>query len=343
MIFSILIVIVVVVSTSVTVRYTASGDNDDQAYGPTDTRIISVSNALCERVQFNVATSQEGYQVSLYRLNSQPKLTGHETFSLINEQPSFLFDEFKYYYYYMPKGSKVSMSACLLQPNQDIAFYMIKGVSNFERWKDDYGHYIREIQIRQPCGSGNSTYSYTVPSDDFYYLVFDSSKSVSNALNISMYFDRTRYEFDNNTVIDHCSWDTTYFSGYCSLGVPLSGGYTLLQVAPVDDTEIDWKFSVYADIGCRARIWMYFVISLCVLVGVVGILVMFFVFLYCFCVRTKKGTTSTTTANTTVEPKNLTAGSEAPNAPLLHEVPPPTTNPSYPQQDYGTAPPPYKN
>ena len=127
MIFCILLAVVIVVLISVTVHFATY--NIGGVYGPTDTRVIYVSNALCETVHFNADTSFDGYQVSLYRLNSKPELTGHEAFSLI-EQPSFIYDEFKFYYYYMPKGSKVSMSACLLQSNQDITFYMIKGDTN---------------------------------------------------------------------------------------------------------------------------------------------------------------------------------------------------------------------
>ena len=295
-------------------HYTAEGNEDDQAYGPTDTRVISVSNALCERVQFNTTKSPDGYRVSLYRLNSRPKLTGHKTYSLLNERPSFLFDEYQFYYSYMPKGSKVNMSACLLQPNQDIAFYMIKGSTNFRRWKTNYGHYIHQIQINESCGKSNSTYSYTVPSDDFYYLVFDSLRTASNTLNISMYFEHTQYEVDDNTVDDHCSQNTSPFlPGYCSLEFPFSGSYILLQVAPIDSTaEIDWKFSVSIDIGCSPRVWMYFMISLSVLIAVVAILVMFLC-LYCICC-----TKRTVTANTAQEQAHPC--SEAHDAPLLHEV-----------------------
>ena len=332
-----------IVTVSVSVRYTASGDDDDLSYGPTDTRIISLSNALCEKVKFTSGGSTYGYEMNFYTLSSPPKLTGRESFSLLNERPDFSFHDFQYYYYYMPKGSNLTMSACVLNQNQPrVTFYMIKGNNNFKNWKDDYGHSKAHFRIDAPCGSRNNTYSYSVTSDDFYYLVFDAERSLSNALNVSMYFDRTQYEVDNSTVIDYCSRDTTsiiYQS--CSLGLPLSGSTVLLQVAPAEGTEIDWKFEVYVDVGCSARIWMYFVISLCVLIGVVGILVAFFVFIYFYCIRKK------TTGNTNTLPANLSAdaGTKADDAPLLNEMPPPV-NPNYPQSsassDYGTAPPPYK-
>ena len=352
---SIFITVAIIVTVTVTVRYTASGDNDDLEYGPTDTRIISVSNALCEKVYFTARDSDSDVEVHLYALSSRPLLTGRESFSLLNEQPHFTYDqEFQFYYYYMPKGSMFSVYACLLdQSRPRITFYLIQGHKNFGDWKDDYSHSKDHFRINTLCQLGNSSKSYTVNSDDFYYLVFEAdSPPLTNALNVSMYFERTRYEVDNSSVIDSCSSEINLVTfATCSLGLPLSGSTSLLTIKPVDSTDIDWKAGVTVDIGCNARIWMYFIISLSVLIGVVGILVTFFVLVYC-CVRhKKKASTATTTAATTTattSPANLDADRSLDNAPLLHEVPP-SANPNFPpgpsSSTYGSdypPPPPYK-
>ena len=55
-----------------------------------------------------------------------------------------------------------------------------------------------------------------------------------------------------------------------------------MKVEPFENTDIDWKFEVSVDIGCNARIWMFFIISLCLLAGLVAFAAFLF-FLVCCC------------------------------------------------------------
>ncbi len=278
--------------SSVTVHYTASdGGDNGLGYDPTDTRIISVSRPLCQKVKtFHTgADSAAGYVVHLYSLSSPPTLTGRETFSVKNQQPAFLVT--RKYQYFMPSGSKFTMSACLVNFSEPlVTYYIIKGAKNYDKWKGNKAHHFDyQLDITTGCGTGNDTYSYSVQSDDFYYLTFDSEVSYGG-VNISMYFERPRYEVDNSTVLDKCRIISSYSYESCGVGLPLSGTTNLLTVEPKDYKmdDVDWTDVVFVNISCSARIWMYAVISLAVLVGIVGILSVFTVLFCCLCKHKKK-------------------------------------------------------
>ncbi len=298
-------------------------------YGPTDTRIINLSGTLCDKVQLAVGESNPGYQVYLYTLNYPPTVIEHSSFHLLNERPFFQYaGDYQYYSYYMLTGSTFNVSACTLDPGQPrINFYVIKGHKNFanlEYGMPDHAEY--HITINSLCQASNNSYSYSVISDDFYYLVFYylvlDSEGYS-ALNVTMDFDLLHYKVYNHTVIEECHLNTSSRNfGSCSVGIPLSGHVTtLLQVMPAEDTEIDWKFSTYADVGCSPRIWMYVVVACCMLIGIVGPFAL--IYILCKCKkRAKSGSVDAT---------------EPITAPLLH---PPNSN------DYGSnysAPPPYQS
>ena len=341
------ITLVVVLFTTLTVRYVApSVDDDDNglAYGPTDTRIVSVSSILCSAATFQVGvTSDSGYSVSLYSLQSPPQLTGHEDFS-INDQPSFEFSNSYYqkYYYFLPQGSNFSLSTCVLDTSsQKVTFYMIAGQSNFEKWEHNKKGWVSRWNVTTPCATGNDTFSYSVTSDDFHYLVFyTGSFSYPPPINVSIDFHQTRYELPaNDTIYDSCSQDSTYFYDLvCFVGLPLSGSINLMRIDRSESYEWDWNDKVSVDFGCGARIWMYAMFSLVALVFVVTVLVTIITCVYCLCLRKRK--------RATVSQVNAASGDQAP---LIYDSAPPSVDPTYPQSKnssgYGstfTAPPAYK-
>ena len=226
--------------------------------------------------------------VHLYSLSTPPTLTGHEVFSIENQQPALLTTQI--YQYFMPKGSKFSVLACIMDFNDAlVTYYVIKGAKNYGQWKGHKGHHFEgRLDITTGCESGSDSNSYSVQSDDFYYLVFDSEVSYG-AINISMYFEKTWYEVCRGTVLDDCQIITSYSNSFesCGVSLPLSGTVSLLTVQPEDFDvyDIDWTNVVYVDISCSARVWMYVVIALAVLVGIVGILT---ILLLCLCMYQKK-------------------------------------------------------
>lgn len=131
-----MLIVIIIVSTTVTVRYTATSD-DALHYAPTDTRIIPVNNALCEGLELTVDSALVGYKASLSILDLRPQLIGSESFSIF-DSPYMGHNDFQYYYFYMYRGSKFTVSACIHAGYSAYAtFSMIKGHETFKRWDDD--------------------------------------------------------------------------------------------------------------------------------------------------------------------------------------------------------------
>lgn len=123
-----------VMSTLGALFFKASGGADENVmYGPTDTRIVTVSNTLCDKMQLMVGESDLGYKVYLYALHEPPTVTEHSSFHLLNKHPVFqCAGNYQYYSYYMLKGSTFNVSACVLDQKQPkFNFYVIKGNKNF--------------------------------------------------------------------------------------------------------------------------------------------------------------------------------------------------------------------
>ena len=334
---SIVVSLVVLLVIILSVRYTASDYTADDGlqYAPTDTRIIPVSNALCQGLQLRITDTQPGYTATLTMLNSRPQLTGHEMFSFTEELPQFSYDyEYYYYYFYMYPGSTFTVSACL-SSGSNANFYLIKGNSRFRSWQNDFFRPKDRFQFGA-CPSGNVTHTYHVNKEDYYYLILYST-TYSDQARTYMSFSRTRYEDSNGTYSDRCTLSTSELSPTCSIGVPVSGKTAYLTITPDEDTVIDWANDrISLNTSCSPRVWMYFMITLLIVAGLAAVLVPLVI---CIILRLRKGNKSTTTSATTAS-----APAETDSAPLV--APPPPSNPDFePPPDYGSkfnAPPAYK-
>lgn len=92
-----------------------------------------------------------------------------------------------------------------------------------------------------------------------------------SGLHYNVTFHQTQYELGNSSSVQSCSVNSSSVGSSCSVGVPLSGHTAYLAVQPLPETVIDWVDRIHVDTICGARIWMYVVISMCVMIGVVGI------------------------------------------------------------------------
>jgi hypothetical protein len=216
------------------------------------------------------------------------------------------------------------------------SFYLIKGDDNFARWEDDHTiSTMDSFDLNATCGSQNNTRNYSIQEEDYYYMVFyvDFDYNYYDYLldlDFSMVFNRTRYEVaDNSSAIDSCSVNDLIDS--CTVSVPLTGSTAFLTVTPQPDTEVDWiNDEMDLDTLCVARVWMYVVIALSIIIGLVVILVPLLV---CLIVKLRKMSNATPPTVTPVVDDN---------APLLASPP---TNPHLQQPVYGSnyvAPPIYK-
>lgn len=344
-VFGIVLIVVIIVSTTVTVRYTASNYTADDGlhYAPTDTRIIPVSNALCQGLELTVDKALSGYTASLSMLDSRPKLAGNERFNIPVNSMYLGPGDYEYYYFYMYPGSNFTVSACISDSinNGPATFNLIRGYKNFNNWIDDPYLVKDSFQINILCGSGNQSHVYPIKNEDYYYLIFevDNYQMRSTRLNVHMSFFRTRYEVTNTSIGDTCSTVGGSHGASCSVSVPLSGKTAFLAVTPQTGTEIDWTDGIGLDTKCVPRAWMYVVIAFSVLIGLLMILVPVLA-LVVIKLRKKKATPAVSTA-----PATVTTGTEHDTAALLPT--PPSTNPNFqpPPPKYGSeyaAPPEYK-
>ena len=309
---------IVIALALITLRYTASGDDDKFSYGPTDSRIISISNILCQEAVIRVSdtTSQFDGDISLYSLSSPPLWSGSTDFSLKDQLYSDGSGQHYYeYHYYMPENTFFELRGCLSSDDVDASMYAIKGRKNFETWKKNitkYWYHVEESErIFSSCDYPDSL-TYTVSDDNFYYLVFAFEENSIGSINISVTIRQTHYDV-GQTVINSCSVATTGFDDTCSVGVTFSGTATLLmKVTPPEDHEIDWRAKVYVEVGCSPRIWMYFVI------GLASAILVYCSLLYCFYSHVTKGRK--------VRSSRTIPVAESVNAPLLAGTGPPHAN-----------------
>ena len=350
--------VAIIIGLSVTLRYTSSGgysSDSTRLYSPTDTRIVPVNNILCQSLGLSIGDDGDyephGYVATLYILNTRPKLTGRETFTFSVHPSSDYTANYKFYYFYLHPGSNFTVSACITDMSSSANFYLFKGQRNFQNWQDnEYStNYKDFFFVDTMCSDGNKTKSYSVgDNDDYYYLVYSDLSFVTDGLNVTATFHRTRYEIDNSTVIDFCSENSNYYGASCSLSVPFSGHTGYLAITPASPFYFVWTDGIDVDTVCGARIWMYAIISICALVGAVGVIAT--VIVVCVCVRRKRKQNRPTTSASTNAVVATTL--EEPVAPLLSDPPysanPPLTNPNYqpvPGGAYGSsagAPPAYK-
>lgn len=335
-VFSIVLVVIIIVSVPVTIRYTASDYRADDGlhYAPTDTRIIPVKSALCEGLKLTVDSTLVGYTASLSMLDLHPQLIGNERF-YISDTIHMGRRDYEYYYFYMYPGSTFTVSACLFEGYSSAFanFLMIKGNSKFKEWEDDPYLIQGYFEVNTACSTGhNNSRTYNAKKEDFYYLVFEAGKSPAK-LNIYMSFYRVRYErIGDGTASDSCSVTGNY-SDSCTVSVPLSGGKTpFLTVSPDAGTVIDWKDGIGLETKCVPRVWVYAMIALSILVGLLLIIVPVVI---CIVVKLRKRKKATTSVPATVTPSAASLTAETDTTPLFNSPPP--TNPHYqdPPPKYG--------
>lgn len=167
----------VILSTTLTTKHhVASGgskessdDDVDLTHSPMDTSVISISSSLCQKLKYSSSSLPENaYDISVYILDSPPKLTKYENFSYNTD---IYFDSYMSIdsrHFYLHPGSSFNISGCT--PDQPITFYVIKGYSNYHKWMKTLGHFEMKFTITN-CISGNNTGMYKVTSEDLYYIL----------------------------------------------------------------------------------------------------------------------------------------------------------------------------
>ena len=211
---------------------------------PQDQRPISVSTYFCDAVQLEDPNA-EGI-LYLYVFPRPPPLTIWQAFNMSSPHTNIPRGKYHYWLYYMNKGSQVNVSLCA---NPEIHLYVLKGKSNFDKWKSDdsystffYGHYSGS------CADGkNGFVSLPVNSQDDYYFVFEAYSKTAD-LDVTLSFNRSMYN------LSAMSADSCHANPKCSQSLSYASDQFVVIVAndslqSDDNIYVKWSFS--------ARSWFY--------------------------------------------------------------------------------------
>ena len=165
---------------------------------------------------------------------------------------------------------------------KEIVYYLIQGDENYNNWVDDPNdsYSVQHIQLSTRCRH----ITYQVEKDDIYYFVFYNNMDDRSTMTVRFRFNRTKYEFTIDDVVDSCSIAVNSHDS-CSVNLPLLTSYTALLEL---DTHppIDWDDGVIINVQCQPRGWLYAVIVLGVVLFLMGVIVT--VMVICVCVYLKK-------------------------------------------------------
>ncbi len=288
---SIILTVIVVVVIAVGLRFSVSSDYSNRGelfYSPTDTRVIPFSRAFCQGVTLITKDPDDRFNISLYRLSSVPKLTGHETFSFSGEL-DFSKYNYNHYLFYLHEGSTFTVSACYAQAGNRVHFYLIKGYSRYNQWTyyPTTSYAEKDFEVTDFCSSStNKTHIYTILSPGYYYMTFLTRRMFTSDFNTHFTFNRTLYEFANESITESCSMGSNE-DGDCNVGIPLSGSSTaLVTVQPLDE-YVDWTAHIAMRTKCNHRVWVYVIVVLfSVATGVITPLAV--LVCVCACLRRRK-------------------------------------------------------
>lgn len=261
-------------------------EGNNHIYAPTDTAIISFSHPFCDQLTLHSTDSEFFVQVTLYLLEQTPTLRVDNKATFYREPR--LVNDYEYWRMFLYPGSRVGYSACsIVSTEPPVTFYLVKGNSNYERWKIDHSStHIDRKEIVAACEDNyNATFTFEAKSEDNYYFIFDSGDaSLESVTGVTFDFERTLYDISNNsTILSECSVilnDSTS----CGVSVPhTSKPVALLELVSLVRDPMEWDADIRVGVSCSARVWLYMVIAISVFMFV-GLLSFSAILTYlCFC------------------------------------------------------------
>ena len=359
--FLVLVVVAVPLSISLSLRYgTDSEDsNGSGEYALTDKVVHTYNSHFCQGLQAKSTSrpsNADRSNATLFLLNRYPSLSSNdENFNFSRSRNRFTAEgNYWDWNFYLNKGSMAHFNACYdsdssLHPG--VTFYVIKGSKNFNNWKgdpDNQHNVIYSQNISPRCTS----ILYNVTVTDRYYFAFYSHTYYRLWLDIDFQFERTVYEIPSDSVTQNCTIPLDGSSS-CSIGVPMSSGYTALLSLNTSQ-PVDYTVGVDVEISCQPRVWLYAVIVLCTVLPVAVIVILVIV---CVCVVVKRSKSKYTplVGGDEQTAKDAFEDSANVNAPIVARPAvvvntgcapaptsnPPAFNPGYPPQagGYGTTAP----
>ena len=288
-------------------------------FSPGDTRVIGPSSTFCESTTLNNPTST--VSATVYLLQNKPVLSAKNNFTVTNQFFTILNTEYQYWSFYLYPGSTYTLSSCLVSGS--VNYYIIKGKSNFDSWVNSpHSSYYSYQLYSNLCGGTNKTDGQTFNSEDEYYFVFYNEFYTPVNVAVTLTFNRIEYAPQPGSVMDSC---TALPSSSCTMAIPYNSDYWfLVETTPPSDGQ--WDANINVGTSCNARVWVYAVIVLAPLIGVVVIVAS--TIAVCCCIKKMSGYQSLPTTTTT------TTQQGPPSPPKQYDQPPSYTASS--------APPPYQ-
>jgi hypothetical protein len=285
-------VVLLSINISIPFWFTSNNSDNPDEYSLTDMIIIPYTK-FCSSLEIkskdSVQSEISDSTANLYLLNSSPSLSGHQNFT--HEHNVFFIKSGKdtqEWSLNMHPGSTFSFEVCYTPTKgtamtRDVVYYLIQGDENYNNWIDDPNdsYSVQHIRLSTRC----RRITYQVEKDDIYYFVFyNDNMDGRSILNVRFRFNRTKYEFTIDDIVDSCSIGVNSHDS-CSVNLPLLSSYTALLELETNP-PIDWDDGVIINIQCQPRGWLYAVIVLSVVLFLVGIVVT--VTVTCLCVYLKK-------------------------------------------------------
>lgn len=252
-------------------------------YSPGDTRLLDYT-MFCEALTVGYTNAPVNIGPSVvYKLNSRPLLTDADYLNF--SQTEVLNNSMRLYFWnlHFYENSTIEVVGCI-DGNGTAQYYIIKGKKGFDDYKSTYqlnSAVVNSLRIETfSCAEE----MYTVREEEQYFFVFQLTEGETISLNLSIKFNRTKYSVENRDSPKH------YFNAStpCTVQTPLNrGNYFLLVYGDSTESPENWStFDLDTSVKCKARVWLYVVVS----VGPVLVLLMCVVCVVCCvcCVRRAK-------------------------------------------------------
>ena len=314
------------------------GGVDDYYFSPGDSRLYGYSPFFCLGGQVNYEDHQsivspDPDTASLYLLSSKPSLTHTNSF-FVNKTHLISSDSYRYWYYYLYPGSKITVSGCT---SNSRSFYLIlvKGKGTFKSWiNHPYSwHTVATKLVQTRCPNLNdpsSTLVYDITDEDTYYVIMDNTLIWSVDATMSLHVSRTGYSVKGFTNQPNCTGST----GCLVYANNKNDQIKYALVLTSDASDSNWDKNVEVDYYCISNVVGYVVVTAVPLFAVAGLCITAAVIIVCVVKIKKKRSTYQPVSIATSPPEN-----DYPKMPPQSN-PPPAYNPTASTHLTGEAPPP---
>lgn len=246
------------VESILVIHFLADNNTNNYAdYNSKDTSVIPYNYRLCQGLTLTSNFDTKNPSASLFLLKTPPTLNGSESFLIQREIDLDEATSNETWAVNLYPGSNVSVLVCGGELHLPVVFYVIKGSDNYSRWSDDPNV---KYSILSKTISGCVDISYDVSeSDEYYLIVYQSNTTIGSSLNVTLKFFQTKYTYTSSSIAASCAINSSLI--YCSLGVPMSSGYSALLL--VNETT-QWGQPESIGVNCNPRVWVYVMATLAI-------------------------------------------------------------------------------